>query len=209
MQPLNRVLSALRREIETGLGPGRASDPWQPDRLTLNLSLVITANPESPDALQVLVPDGRESTPIHQSAAAHHLVIELHPGGTPSSASQRSAGSPPDAIPHPRLLVSALTDLFGAPGFDSSARAAVFCEALTGLSNAEMTQVLDSITNLKDVPVPLEQARHRIRTVIQNGPLKSLEGGQAALDQVRALTNPNELLQFIRIHWKTQDDWLA
>lgn len=103
-----------------------------------------------------------------------------------------------------------LAQVFGAPGFDSSARATVFRETLAGMTPAEAGAVMAALT------MPLagiadertRQAVHILRGVILSGPAKQVERGAAALRDVLARHSLDDILRVVEAEWKTQDAWL-
>jgi hypothetical protein len=104
-----------------------------------------------------------------------------------------------------------LTQIFGAPGFDSSARATVFREALDGKSHDEVLAVLASLrpeatASLDDAT---RQASHVLRGIIQSGPLKNVGQGAHLLIGLMTQHPLPEVLRIAETTWKTHDDWLG
>lgn len=149
------------------------------------------------------------------SACLHHITLEFHvtsaahlesrsaqalnPPGSTEAAANRAALS----------NFAVLSEVFGAPGFDSSARATVFREALEELSEEQRHRVLVS---LRDVPSPGEegivtQARHLIRRLAASGPAGS-ERGLGKLRQLASTCSVRELIQLAE-RWRTQSEWAA
>lgn len=195
MQPLNEAIAAVLREVNQGCAAGRP--PLKPERVRLTLNFVIAAG----------------QPPRADAAGPHSVTVEFAVG----TAGQGQSSPPPaEAVPvapaaTPHEIVPALAQLFGPPGFDSSARATVFRETLAGMTPAEVEAVMAALTT------PLagitderrRRAVHILRGVIHSGPTKQVERGAAALRGMFASHPLAEVMRVVEAEWKTQDDWLG
>ncbi|MFM8468543.1 MAG: hypothetical protein ACKODH_01000 [Limisphaerales bacterium] len=198
MQQLNEAIATVLREVERGFAARRAAGglPLTPERirLTLNFSLdptgqIARTEPDAPHSVTVEFKVGEWG--------------QLQPVAAPAAALPKQ--SPVVGI------VPVLTQVFGAPGFDSSARATVFREALAGKSHDEVLAVLATLR--PDATAPLDdatrQASHVLRGIIQSGPLKNVGQGAKLLVELMTEHPLAEVLRVAETTWKTHDDWLG
>ncbi len=236
MQSLKDVIASLCAEIDDALV---ASQPQvqgrrlESDRVVLSLQVAIreqtTADGKTHPVFEVVSsgeqgPDGSGATT--QDHRSHQVTVELKPGDRtvagaqsdlePVSGASETKADPVTQAPanisedEAEQVVESLSEIFGAPGFDSSARATVFREALTGLSDDQVRTVIDSLDKnpppqIDDV---LHQARHMIYNILSSGPTESVTAGNQRLAPLFHKYSVGSLLRLIEERWKTQTDWL-
>jgi hypothetical protein len=108
-------------------------------------------------------------------------------------------------------IVPVLAQVFGVPGFDSSARATVFRETLAGKSHDEVLAVLATLRPEATAPLDdaTRRASHVLRGIIQSGPTKNVGQGARALVELLTQHPLAEVLCVAETTWKTHDDWLG
>jgi hypothetical protein len=101
-------------------------------------------------------------------------------------------------------------EVFGAPGFDSSARATVFREALAELSNDQALAVVDSLNGslVSGTDEVVKRAWFLIGALLRSGPLKSTDRGGAFLAKIFSQHSVQSVIQLIEDRWKSQAEWL-
>jgi hypothetical protein len=200
MQTLSDAIAAALREVERGLAIRRAEGglALAPQRVQLNFHFAL---------------DGGVA---HASPTGPHSVSIEIGAGTALAATPTLASAMVNAVsrvPAAAVIESAdgLAAVFGAPGFDSSARATVFRETLEGMSDEEARAVMVALqTPLAEIPEESRRrAVHILRGVILSGPAKQLERGAAVLRNALAGRPLLEVLRHVEATWKTQDDWLG
>lgn len=194
MQPLNEAIAAVLKEVNRGCAAAGVPAPPERVRLTLNFAL-------DPGQL-----------PRADAAGPHSVTVEFAVGAAgqwqPVTPPTGTALAAPAAVPNE--IAPALAQLFGVPGFDSSARATVLRETLAGMTPAEVEAVMAALTT------PLagitderrRQAVHILRGVIHSGPTKQVERGAELLRRVFANHPLAEVMHVVEAEWKTQDAWL-
>ena len=215
MLTVEQAVRALRREILAGL----AEDATLPrnaifsvDRVTMSLAVRIAPTEVAagaPVALQVAEDPGPSD---------HRITVEFRLGETPvpipattgSSAPAPSADLALVATPDGSPSFTGLAQILGAPGFDSSARATVFREALEELDTAQQRQVL---LGLGDPPSPGEdpaviRARHLVRRLASSGPAGS-KNGPRLLRELATKYPVEDLIALAATRWRTQSEWAA
>lgn len=214
MQSLKSIVAALRQEIEAALespeNPGRAVR-LDPERVELSLQVQLEFPEAQPGTLagppRMRFHPNAPSADGSQASTGHTLKIEFKLSRTdsPSAAAPLSAPRPARSG-----LLNDLSDLFGPPGFDSSARAMVFCETLEGLSDPDFGVVRRVLAG---EPVPdqnetVRRAKHLLMGLIRSGPLKDVGRGSALLAALFAEQSRETLVGLVRQRWKTQQDWM-
>jgi hypothetical protein len=131
------------------------------------------------------------------------------PAQLPKEVSNSTARAIPDRSP--TAVEEELAEVFGQPGFDSSARAMVFRELLEALSEEDMGALRRV---LEGEPVTIfnenvRSARHTLLGLIRTGPLKNSERGVGLLSRLFATHSRQSLIAVIAERWKTQHDWLS
>lgn len=230
MQSLNRVLAALRQEIDAGLTAGALSpSPWSAGKVVVELELVgreeagrisfAVAEVAGVAALAGAGPDAEAG----RSQFTLHLRLELLRAGALEATLAKAAdvsrdrateatrpAPAPAAATTTEPVFQALCGLFGAPGFDSSARACVFREALEGLSDADVAAVIARLAGPREgeVAAELERARELLSRVVRSGPAQSFRRGAEILTALFALAPVAAVLRLVEERWETQRDWM-
>ncbi len=227
MPSLKAVILALRQEINTAMQADVATPHplnLEVDEIVLSLNLSIKDR-KKPDGSLELHFDVQDaiSAPSTTAQPPHTLAIKFkvrtsaQNNGHPGEAIEfvevpvHKAASPPTAPSTEDQLIQSLSEVLGAPGFDSSARATVFREALDGLSDAQALSTMQSFTD----PELLKQddfvkhAHHLISGVLKSGPLKSAGSGGKALAKLFTNHPAVTIVKLVEKNWKTQADWLT
>lgn len=201
VQPLRHAITAALREVESGIAHQRQQGklPLVPERV--HLSLNFTLDEAGTQAL--VSAGGPHSVTIEFKAGERLAGTAALAASTDEAAQARPAGAQDE-------IVSALSQVFGAPGFDSSARATVFREALEGLSREQALAALAAAAASSSAShsEPMRTVAHRLRGVIQSGPSKTLERGGGILRDVLTRHSFEEVLRVAETEWKTQEKWL-
>ena len=236
MHSIKQVLQALRKEITEALAPSTCeatSNPLQARRVQVWLQLQVEDTPRAkagrpspaPRFYVASIPAGRSRGSAAATAPGHSMCIEFSLGDSEPSArtqptdSGSTAGIKQPAEPPPRralgaadqrALLDTFSQLLGAPGFDSSARATVLREALEPLSENQVRKVMPL---LDGAPRPVadsrvKHARHLLNGILRSGPLKSIPTGGALLMRAFSEFPPRDILSWLLETWKTQDHWL-
>ena len=225
MPSINQVIGALRREIDAALDENAAPDSrirLEPERIVLSLEFSMIEQ-RSADGFMELSFDVAEAAASPEKRKAHSLTFEFKPvsplpskGAIKSTPAQRKPNvtqpKRPQLDPAEQAeVVQSLSSVFGVPGFDSSARATVFCEVFAALSEAQVAKLIRSFSrgSIPDNDEVLRNARHRLSGVFRSGPLRSIERGPEILAEVLGRSALEALLLLIKVKWKTQADWLG
>lgn len=214
MASLTNLIAALRREVATALEETKSAASGtrlEAERVVLSLQVSVRER-LAPDGSMQMSFDVVEPESRPEKTEGHRLTLEFRPV---SNVSLQGARAPAHASaqlnPSAREeAITALSGLLGAPGFDSSARATVFREAFAGLSEAQTTALLASLSRgavLSEDP-SLQTARHRINGVLRTGPLHSVERGAEALAEIFTRWTLGPVLVLLEEKWKTQEAWL-
>lgn len=208
MATLHDVIRALRAELSAALDTGAPLPEGcrlEPGKVvvTLGFSVLGTEDGGTP---RFVVSSGRES--------AHAVQVEFAVAGA-HDAGGRPAGQEAVVAPAPVLrggeaerVVGILSGVFGEPGFDSSARATVFREALESLDAAGMRRLVSTLGDPGATgDRELDRARHLVRRVIASGP-GGVEAGVAALAGLFGRHDPMALVELVADRWRDQDAWL-
>ncbi|MBI5801303.1 MAG: hypothetical protein HZA92_11365 [Verrucomicrobia bacterium] len=194
MPKLNHAITAALRELEQGLAVQREQGKLAlvPERVQLTLAFALDE-----DGTVNAAPDG-----------PHSMTIEFK-SGSPTALAAASTAPRPVTVAEGEVF-PALSQLFGAPGFDSSARATVFRDALEGMSQEQILTVLAaaSAAPAAGTDAATRMAAHLLRGVIQSGPTKAVDRGVNALRELLARHPLAELLRVAEAEWKTQAAWL-
>ena len=227
MQSLKRVLAALRQEIDAGLTAGPSAPggaPWSAGKVVVELDVV---GREEAGRIAFAVAEavgvGAQAGADAEADAGQpqfklRLRLELQRAGavdatlTTSADVSRDRATEPTrpAVPATEPVFQALCGLFGAPGFDSSARACVFREALEGLSDAEVAVVIARLegTHAGEVSAAIERAHQLLSRVVRSGPAQSFRRGGEILTALLAQTPVAAVLRLVEERWETQRDWM-
>jgi hypothetical protein len=210
MNSVEMAIRELRQAALAALAEGTSLPPGVAcvaERLTL--SLAVRFHPSDDDR-----ESGRCDVASDADSALHHLTLEFRLG---PPAAVKAAGHPTDAtetlapvgkLPPDVSAVAILSEILGAPGFDSSARATVFRETLEELGEVQRRQVLASLgspaSDSEDPPVT--QARHRIHRLSGTGPAGK-DRGPKLLRELAARHPAESLIQLAKTHWRTPSQW--
>ena len=226
MRPLKDVIVALRREMEAAfgndqnLGPGRQIEA---DRVVLSLQIDILEQPGIPGStmLSFEVPDSPSQPPTahDRQRGGHLLTIEFkcapHQSHSAPSKFERGRertipGTPPKLEgAEAEQVQRSLEQVLGSPGFDSSARATVFAEALRGLSDEQIRSIFAQLDRSLSPRIDKsdKRIRHHLNNVIRSGPLKSVTAARDVLTDLFQKHASPEILSLIRTVWKSQEEW--
>lgn len=210
MNSVEVAIRELRQAALAALVEGTSLPPGVTcvaERLTL--SLAVRFHPSDGDS-----ESSRCDVASDANGALHHLTLEFRLGPQPAA---EAAGHPTDAtetlppagkLPPDVSAVAVLSDILGAPGFDSSARATVFRETLEELGEGQRRQVLASLGSpaSENEDPPVTQARHRIHRLSGTGPAGK-DRGPMLLRELAARHPAESLIQLAKTHWRTPSEW--
>jgi hypothetical protein len=217
MQSLRAIIEAFRREVTAALdGPETTEQgtDWKAERVTLSLEVILDE-----EGKVLARPASSSGT---ESLGGHRLTIEFRLGSSASgagaanvtgagSARRVSSQAAPGTAPESNMdqAYEDLTDLLGAPGFDSSARAAVLCEALQTLTLPQAFALCGALTSpASEVDdETLRRARHQILGIVRSGNVKSPERAAEILTRVFEQWPLPSLVRVVSDRWKTTDHW--
>lgn len=200
MPTLNQAIIAALREVELSLSRqpevGKLSAGLERIQLTLAFSL------------------DTEGTTNTSPGGPHSITMEFKAGDL-SVRTVESPAPPTATAPNPVAdatgeIVGALSRVFGAPGFDPSARATVFREAVEGMSQEQVLAVLIAVSGSPSAIAndATRMTAHLLRGVIQSGPSKALDSGVHTLRDLLTRHPLAEVLRVVDAEWKTQMAWL-
>lgn len=212
MQSLKEVMAALREEIASAVAgnkPLSENVRLEADRVVVTLGFQV----EKEAGQAVAFKFGTDSD-------ANSLCIEFRcqTGDLPSIPTKaENAAAPPAARATRELsdteiesVVRQLSQVFGAPGFDSSARATVFLEAFENLSVSEVGALVELFSSTGSTP-PSDQVKRSqglIRRICDAGP-SGREGAKKILARVFAEFEAAAVLDLVSSTWKHQQHWLG
>ncbi len=213
MQTLSEVVRALRTEVAAALADGGALPDGcrvEADRVVATIGFAIVSGPDETSSRRP-----PRFVVAGESVAAHTLRVEFAVrdcGGGASSISNGRAVEEPAPVAMAAVdagrAVEILSSVFGAPGFDSSARASVFRETLVALEPGDARRLIESLA--EGAPTGdrgFDHARHLVRRVIASGPA-SVDVGVAALRGLFRDHDASGILSLVGERWRTQHDWL-
>lgn len=197
MQPLNEAIATVLREVERGFvsrrNAGGTTLAVERIRITLNFAL------EDGGQMAHAEPEGR-----------HSVTVEFKVGEAGTLLPVREGAAPKGPAPAEGEIIPTLSQVFGAPGFDSSARATVFRETFAERSHEQACAVVAALGS--GAPLAGEEAvkfaAQMLRGIIQSGPTKTAARGAELLQAVLSRHPLPEVLRVVEVVWKTQDDWL-
>lgn len=217
MKPLGDVIAAVRRELESGVGPSSAAPigaGWELERATARLPAILRPSPTvaGPAGIECLVPLTGASEPAE---AGRVITLELtwRRGGLVSVT--EVADEPTGLAPVASRLGAdsesnrkeALAGVFGKPGgFYSHNRAEVFLSALAELSEADFTALDAALASGKTDGLSGEVALAfgQIANILRSGPAGSMEHGAVLLCSALRGISRTDLEQLIRSTWKNE-----
>ena len=200
MPTLHHAITAALREVELSLTHQhqKGKFPVGLERVQLTLTFAL---------------DG-DGTANASPGGPHSLTISFKPGELTARAGT-SPAPPAASLPNPPTdaageIVAALSQVFGAPGFDPSARATVFREAVEGMSQEQVLAVLTAAAASPSASADdaTRMSAHLLRGVIQSGPTKALDRGVSTLQDLLTRHSLAEVLRVVDTEWKTQMAWL-
>lgn len=223
MTTLKNVITALQREIDDALNgnPGaNLRTRLVAEKIILNLEVAINETNAADGSADLKFAVSSVDSDA-SSARTHTLTIEFKPFiqglgqavpiispaesvVTTANVPVRLEGSESGQI------IAALSSVFGAPGFDSSARATVFREVFSELDPAQASKLIASFSGASSTEEDRVQrsAIQRINGILRSGPQRSPEEGRKILAHVFTRRPPQPILKLIEEKWKTQEDWL-
>jgi len=227
MEPLQQVIVALRREIETALQqrqPLPHGARLEAERVVVTLQFCINdavANGKTGVSFDVPSSDMRANGKT-SPASAHSLTIEfksvpvrivddnssgdmmLQAPESPVTSEASIEGTEADQI------TQQLTKVFGAPGFDSSARASVFREAFENLSEKETADLIASLrgTPADENDTVVKHSLALLNRVCRSGPA-GLAPGKAILGKLFQRHPAKSIVQLVSTVWKSQQEWMT
>ena len=223
MTTLKNVITSLQREIDEALNVAADANlrtRLVAERVVLKLEISIDEKSDaggSSDLKFKVVNSTTEATRAH----AHSLTIEFQPviatsvqAAKVDAPSKTIATNPPATVrleqTDAEQVITALSSVFGAPGFDSSARATVFREVFSDLDPAQVSNLVASFSGNppSEADPTLRGAIQRINGILRSGPKRSPEEGRKILARVFSRELHLPILQLIEATWKTQEDWL-
>lgn len=197
MQLLNKAIATVLREVERGFvsrrNAGGTTLAVERIRLTLNFTL------EDDGQVAHAEPEGR-----------HSVTVEFKVGESGALLPEMIAAAPVVKASVEGDVIATLSQIFGAPGFDSSARATVFRETFAERSHEQVRAAVGALVT----PVPegtddvTRFAAQMLRGIIQSGPTKTVARGAEMLVAVLSRHRIEEVLRVVEMIWKTQDDWM-
>lgn len=210
MRTIRDALGGLRRELEQALAETQSGSNLLPERVVINLRVTMTDEGGWVAESESLV-DPAVRGPGHSVCLEFRVAsagMKLEPSTAPGLVAGIKPSNPLDGEAAQKV-VSELSRLFGVPGFDSSARATVFREALEGLPSET---ILEAVGLLADPRAPqdptVRQARHRLLGLVRSGPLGSPVQAVELLGGIFRQFPPTNVVRLVLETWKTQDDWL-
>ena len=203
MQDLKSVLAALRQEIDAGLDAGRTG------RVAVELDVVGCWRD---GACRFVV--GKSSADGGGEGFQLRLRVEFEGGVGGEDGVGEVASKPAVERNDPgaeAAVFERLCGLFGAPGFDSSARACVFREALEGLSDGEVGLVVARLqgTGAGEVSAAVQRAGELVSRVVRSGPAQSFRRGGEILAAVFARMPAAGVLRLVEERWQSQREWMG
>jgi hypothetical protein len=213
MASLEQIIAVIRLEVDHAL----AAQKPLPNEVVLEAERVVVTLHFNVSAAQGSSLPTLSFNTKKSDSANNSLTIEFNYG--------RSGGTsiPPRVTevseqPRSRQLTAEdalrvteqLSKVFGKPGFDSSARATVFREALENLSKGETVALIEELSGASspDVAPPVKRAKALLQRVCRAGPAGA-DAGAKLLVQVLRQHEPDLVRKFIAETWKTQEDWLS
>lgn len=220
MESLRKIIAAFRREIEAGItqdiGPGRGVR-LELDRVvaTLHLSIGTERTGNGVEEIVVRAAAVGSGGAEPRERAQHTITLEFKLSGVgraiPARADRQGECAEQLDGREADEVSSALASLFGPPGFDSSARATVFREALSGMVHDRARAIVDSLfaTTSPEISEGEKRARHLISRVLTSGPLKSANRGGEVLASILDRYTLESVLRLVDERWKSQDEWIT
>ncbi len=170
----------LRQEVEAGLGN---RDGCAPGRITVVVGLQPLAGGQ---------------WAVATSATPHVLTFELESGSAADPVLEPSGWTVADQ----EAVAVRLDEVFGAPGFDSAARATVFRETVSALDPAQLPALWDGVERLVPVSdVGLARAVHAVQRLLERGGV-GMETGARILRDVFKSHPTAGVLELVDQRWR-------
>ncbi len=226
MESLKEGLAFLRREIVQALSERDDVSgvvQLQPERVTvsLNFSIQEEGTPQGGAVIRFgVMPRGTDGKPEEPSSPLwQKLTIEFKVISKGSSDQVELFQTERDIAPAETMkldsaardqLAQSLTFILGAPGFDSSARATVFREALAELTDEQAHTLSQTLRERRSPESDSETARagrllSRLADSSPVGPVR----GRELLAEILQKHPVQLLLSVVEDKWKSQEDWLG
>ena len=206
MDTLANVLEIIRREIASALAddkPLPSGARLEADRVIVSLRVAIVDKDQKSEVR--VITGSRESS----GADTHTITVEFAVrDGKVAGAGQGGGLAQMEAeSASATRIVNTFMAIFGVPGFDSSARATVFREALAGLPDEQARVLIGSLGGtLKESDERLKSGREMILRLLGRGP-SGLERSAEVLKEMFERHSTSFLLRIIEETWKTPDAW--
>ena len=209
---LKDVVNALRREIISALENGSALPGGihlEAERVTATLSFGIEGNPPT---FEVYPPGENKQTSPHSITIEFNIASDSAALKTETKIVARSVAVQPMQSKlegrEAAVIKEQLSIVFGSPGFDSAARATVFCEALEELSEEDAVALVSALRGEIGKPEgPAKRALALLQRVCQSGPA-GLGKGKAVLVDVFQKYSVSSVVKLVATVWKSQQDWI-
>ncbi len=211
MDGIGDTIRKVRREVEMALTDRTPMPPGvylEADRVLLTLCLPPTvtelAHGLSEQSLNGAIRD--------QGDRANRLTIEFRVRSRgPAVVSEIGSGTDHSPALSPQELRSLIletgTAVFGAQGFDNSARAEVFCELVAGMDIGEVQAALALVeTGASKVPLALERPVARIRQILGFSPLGRERAAERLLQLFRQCA-AREIVMVLGEVWRFGTHW--
>ncbi len=204
VNPLSDALQQLRAQIASALAaesPLPSGIRLEAESVTLSLGLEW-----DPDSAGWRLCSHSGATPVH-SLTFQFRVGRVTPG-TPFHATP-PAGESESTTARQERIAARCRDVFGAPGFDNSARAEVFGEWLADVNPAEIATVLGWIQAGTPAPDgdPLLGRFVQIRRLLGFAPLGESTAAGIVRELLAEPVSPEELVQVLGEHWRFGTHW--
>lgn len=223
MASLKQVVDTLRREIETALAQAQ---PWpggvqlEADRIIATLQMNVV-DLQGNDGIRIDIPSGpgknsgdQVVTPVHSLRLEFKCIggqlIAVPPKENQAGANPNMSLSAPMQLAEPAAehVTRQLSSIFGPPGFDSSARATVFREALENLADTDVAILVSGLTGGSVSDSRVKRAISLLQRVCHSGPAGAIQGKEV-LARVFQSYSIQAVVQLVREIWKTQDEWMT
>ena len=207
MDTLANVLEIIRREIASALADNKplpSETRLEADRVIVSLRVAIVEKDQKSEVR--VITGSREPS----GAETHTITVEfaVRGGALAAGAGQGGGLAQMEAESASATgIVNTFMAIFGVPGFDSSARATVFREALGGLPDEQARVLIGSLGGtLKESDERLKSGREMILRLLGRGP-SGLERSAEVLKEMFERHSTSFLLRIIEETWKTPDAW--
>jgi hypothetical protein len=191
MQTLSKVIAAVQREVLAAIAenkPSPAGVAFEAGRVVLSLGLTLRQRNDGGVDAYVAGPGEQPQ---------HSVRIEFSVRSNPSTST---------SIPG-QGVVNALMEVFGVPGFDSSARATVFRETVATLSDEQIRALMTALVGgLSEQDAALKSPRQMVLRLLEKGPA-GVERSTAVLAEIFRGHPVAFVLRVIEDNWKTPEAW--